>query len=422
MIPMPAIHTTLGSRTIRAVVALMLLSGSGLLAQTPAASRQRPPGKTAIKPAAAPATQPAPYFPDRFDWKRKAAADVGMNQAGLDEAVKFSIANENPGPKDLALDLALTFGAREPFDTLIGPARERAGANGIVIRRGFVVAEWGDTRRPDMTFSVAKSFLSTVVGLGWLKGLIRDVNDLARDYMPLPGYFDGHNATITWDHLLRQTSDWQGTLWGKPDWADRPEGATPADWPNRKLSDPGTRYKYNDTRVNLLAFLALQVWRRPLPVVLREEVMDPIGASNTWRWTGYENSWVEIDGQRMQSVSGGGHFGGGMFISAWDLARFGYLYLRNGRWSDRQIMSEQWIKMARTAGTANPAYGFMNWFLNAGRKAWPSAPESSVCFMGNGQNIVYMDWENDLVVVVRWIKGGNALDQFLGKVIAAVNR
>jgi hypothetical protein len=51
--------------------------------------------------------------------------------------------------------------------------------------------------------------------------------------------------------------------------------------------------------------------------------MDPIGASTTWRWHGYENSWIELDGRRVQSVSGGGHFGGGMFISAWDLARFG---------------------------------------------------------------------------------------------------
>ncbi|MEI6667122.1 MAG: serine hydrolase [Acidobacteriota bacterium] len=413
--------TWLAVRAMLTVAALTLLGGPGLMAQGTVATAQKAPAKTATR-AAGPAVVAAPYFPDRFTWTRKAAAEVGMDSAKLDEAVTYAIANENPGPKDLALDLALSFGAREPFDTLIGPTRERAAANGIVIRHGYVVAEWGDTKRSDMTFSVAKSFLSTVVGLAWEKGLIGDVGDAARDYMPLPGYFDGHNAAITWDHLLRQTSDWQGTLWGKPDWADRPEGATPADWPNRKLYEPGTRYKYNDTRVNLLALLALQVWRRPLPVVLREEVMDPIGASNTWRWTGYENSWVEIDGQRMQSVSGGGHFGGGMFISAWDLARFGYLYLRNGRWNGRQIVSERWIKMARTPGTANDGYGFMNWFLNTGRKAWPSAPESSVCFVGNGQNIVYIDVENDLVVIVRWIKGGNALDEFLGRVIAATHR
>jgi CubicO group peptidase (beta-lactamase class C family) len=397
-----------------AAVLIVALS-CAIAAQAPAGK----PANKAVRPAQP--AQSAPYFPERFEWTRKAPAEVGMDAARLDDAVKFAVANENPSTRDLALDLALTYGAREPFDTLIGPAKERGPASGMIVRRGYVVAEWGDTTRVDMTFSVTKSFLSTVVGLAWQKGLVRDLNDLARDYMPAPGYFEGHNATISWDHLLRQTSDWQGTLWGKPDWADRPEGEKPSDWPNRKLYEPGTHYKYNDTRVNLLALLALNVWRRPLPSVLREEVMDPIGASSTWRWHGYDNSWVELDGQRIQSVSGGGHFGGGMFISAGDMARFGYLFLRNGRWKDRQIVSEQWIRMARTPGPANEGYGFMNWFLNTKRAAWPSAPESAVCFVGNGQNIIYMDWEHDLVAVVRWIRGGNALDTLLGKVIGAVN-
>jgi CubicO group peptidase (beta-lactamase class C family) len=377
------------------------------------------------RPAKTPAAAAAPaavYFPDRFDWQKRTPADAGMDAARVDEAVQFAIASESDATKDLAVDLATTFGAREPFDTPIGPMKERGAANGLIVRGGYVVAEWGDTSRADMTFSVTKTFLSTVVGLAWQKGLIRNVTDLARDYMPEPGYFEGHNATITWEHLLRQTSDWQGTLWGKPDWADRPEGATPADWPKRKLSAPGSRYKYNDTRVNLLALLTLHVVRRPLPAVLRDEVMEPIGASNTWRWHGYENSWVELDGQRIQSVSGGGHFGGGMFISARDMARFGYLFLRNGAWKDRQIVSPAWIAMARTGGPANAEYGFMNWFLNPGRKALPAAPETSVTFRGNGQNIIYIDWDNDLVVVTRWIRGGPALNDFLGKVLAAVTR
>jgi CubicO group peptidase (beta-lactamase class C family) len=392
------------------VLAAAALAGP-LLAQAP-----KRPAKT--PPAAAAAG--AVYFPDRFDWQKRSPAVAGMDPARVEEAVQVAIASENAATKDLAVDLATTFGAREPFDTPIGPMKERGAANGLIVRGGYVVAEWGDTSRVDMTFSVTKTFLSTLVGLAWQKGLIRSVTDLARDYMPEPGYFEGHNATITWEHLLRQTSDWQGTLWGKPDWADRPEGATPADWPKRKLSAPGSRYKYNDTRVNLLALLTLHVVRRPLPAVLREEVMEPIGASNTWRWHGYENSWVELDGQRIQSVSGGGHFGGGMFIHARDMARFGYLFLRNGRWKDRQIVSPEWIAMARTGGPANAEYGFMNWFLNPGRKALPAAPETSVTFRGNGQNIIYIDWDNDLVVVTRWIRGGPALNDFLGKVLAAI--
>ena len=69
-----------------------------------------------------------------------------------------------------------------------------------------------------------------------------------------------------------------------PDWADRPKGEDPARWRYRPLHAPGSRFKYNDVRVNLLAWALLQVHRRPLPEVLRERIMDPIGASTTWRW------------------------------------------------------------------------------------------------------------------------------------------
>ena len=131
--------------------------------------------------------------------------------------------------------------------------------------------------------------------------------------------------------------------------------------------------------------------------------MEPIGASSTWRWYGYENSWVEVDGQKVQSVSGGGHWGGGMFINSYDMARFGYLFLRNGKWKDRTIVSEKWIQMARTPGPDNKTYGYANWYLNTERKPLPAAPATAVRFVGNGSNIIYIDWDNDIVAVFRWI-------------------
>jgi CubicO group peptidase (beta-lactamase class C family) len=363
----------------------------------------------------------APYFPPRGEWQRRTPEQAGLNAAALAAAIEYARANENPAPRDQALAQAQSFGAAEPHDAIIGPMSERGAMNGLVVYKGSVVAEWGDTQHVEMTHSVTKTFLTTVTGLAWREGLIRDVNDRVRGYMPpFVDLFEApHNQPITWDHLLRQTSDWQGTLWGKPDWADRPEGK-PSEWSNRKLYEPGEHYKYNDVRVNVLALATLHVWRRPLPAVLREEVMNPIGASSTWRWLGYENSWIDLDGAKVQSVSGGGHWGGGMFISAWDMARFGYLFLRGGRWKDRQIVPENWIAMARTPGRANPEYGYANWFLNPGRKPLPAAPESSVTFRGNGQNIIYLDGDNDLVVVVRWIANGPPLNEFIGKVLGAL--
>ena len=367
----------------------------------------------------------ADYFPPRGAWEKKPPAELGFDAAKLREAIDYAVASENPSSKDVAEDLKNTFGKREPNFKILGPTQLRAALNGIVIHRGYVAAEWGDTTRTDMAHSVTKTFLTTLVGIAWQRGLIRDLDDLASSYLPSAEraqlFGNEHNATITWDHLLRQTSDWSGTLWGIPDWADRPVGATPADWPNRPMRAPGSYFKYNDVRVNLLALCALHVWRRPLPQVLREEVMDPIDASNTWRWFGYQTSWIELDGQHVQSVSGGGHFGGGMFINAWDMARFGYLFLRHGTWAGRQIVSEQWLNLARTPGLANPDYGFANWYLNTDRKPLPNAPASAVRFVGNGENIIYIDWEHDLVVVVRWIKDDAALNEFLGRVIGALN-
>jgi len=362
------------------------------------------------------------YYPDRFDWQKHTPQQEGFDAAKLDEAIKFAIASDNPAPHDQAVVHQQSFAANEPFDSILGPHSVRAPLNGIIIHHGYVVAEWGETKKVDMTHSVSKTFLTTVVGLAWQKGLIRDITDKARDYMPwgVDLFEASHNQSITWEHLLRQSSDWSGTLWGKPDWGDRPVGK-PSEWQNRPMYEPGTHFKYNDVRVNVLALAALQVWRRPLPEVLRDEIMEPIGASSTWRWYGYENSWVDIDGTKVQSVSGGGHWGGGMFINAWDMARFGYLFLRNGKWKDRQVVSEKWIQMAKTPGPANKDYGFANWYLNTDRKPMPSLPASSVRFVGAGSNVIYIDWDNDLVVVVRWIKDDKSQNEFFGKVLAAMN-
>jgi CubicO group peptidase (beta-lactamase class C family) len=394
----------------------------------PALAQHRTAGSTPIFsptfPQRAVGAQAVPaYFPERFDWQHKRPEEVGMSTGALADAVQLAIAADTPGTHDMALFLHNSFG-KEPFSTIVGPIKDRGPASGIITRHGYIVSEWGDPKRADITNSVTKTFLTTVVGLAWQKGLIHDVNDYVRDYMPphVDLFESEHNQKIKWDHLLRQTSDWQGTLWGKPDWADRPVGETPDDWSKRKLYEPGTHFKYNDVRVNVMALAALQVWRRSLPDVLREEVMEPIGASSTWRWYGYENSWVDIDGTKVQSVSGGGHWGAGMFINSYDMARFGYLFLRNGKWKDRSIVSEKWIQMARTPGTDNKTYGYANWYLNTDQKPLPAAPATAVRFVGNGSNIIYIDWDNDVVAVFRWIKNDKALNDVIAKLITSIQK
>jgi CubicO group peptidase (beta-lactamase class C family) len=384
--------------------------------------------------SAVPQTAPATYFPPKGAWQQKDPASLGLDKTKLDEAVALAIARQSTGDKDLGPATVAQFANEAPYNTLIGPTQVRTGANGVIIRHGYVVAEWGDTGRADMTFSVTKTFLSTVVGVAWDRGLIRDLTDRVAYYMPagVDLFASEHNAPITWENLLRQTSDWSGTLWGKPDWADRPpRGQTPEQWEKRPLNIPGAVYKYNDTRVNVLALSALYVLKQELPAVLKTSIMDPIGASDTWHWEAYDNAVVTIDGKKMKSVTGGGHFGGGMFINAWDMARFGYLFLNHGKWNGKQLISEKWQDKARSPGPVNPGYGFCNWFLNNPNPPkrpdgtdspipFPSAPRSVITFQGNGVNIIYIDWEHDLVAVLRWISTNGAADQVFGKVIGAI--
>ena len=358
------------------------------------------------------------YFPPAGSWEMRSPSSMGLNAAAIDSAVAYAILNESKNPRILRDDQAATFG-KEPFGDIIGPMPDRGEATGIILYKGYIVKSWGDPLRCDMTHSVTKSFLSTVVGLAVESGLIRDVQDIVAPYIPPIEIFNtgttkvpvpellnifstDHNRTITWNDMLRQTSDWEGTLWDKPEWADRPDSSK-ADWKNRPRFKSGSVWEYNDVRVNALALAATSVWRRPLPQVLKEKIMDPIGASKTWRWTGYNNAWIVVDGQAIQSVSGGGHWGGGMIINAYDMARFGLLTMHKGRWKDKQLISQDWVKQALTPTPVKPGYGFMNWYLNLDKKLMPSAPATAFIHLGNGANIIYVDPENELVMVVRWI-------------------
>ncbi len=344
------------------------------------------------------------YFPGPdAEWERRSPDELGMHAGRLREAVAHAEANETRWPRDVSRMVGR--GEKPPHNEILGPTKPRGPTSGLILRHGYIAAEWGDPGRADMTFSATKSYLSAVAGLAYDRGLIRDPQDLVRDYVGDGGFDPPHNSQIRWHHLLQQTSEWEGTLFDKPEMIDRnrsvgvDSGAEKGTY--RELQTPGTFYEYNDVRVNRLGLCLLRVWREPSPAVLKREVMDPIDASETWEWHGYRNSWVDVDGERMQSVPGGAHWGGGLWISSFDHARFGYLFLRRGKWGERQLISEDWIDRATTPSEVNPGYGYM-WWLNTDRRRYPSAPESVFSASGAGGNDVVIDPEHDLVVVMRW--------------------
>ena len=347
------------------------------------------------------------YFPGA-EWQVRKPEDLRMNKIILDSAVQLAINSENKVERDLRIANMKSY-SQEPGYKMIGPMKQRGGPAGLVIKNGYIVAQWGDVNRVDMTFSVTKSYLSTVAGLAVDQGLIKNVTDQVNQYVWDESFEGEHNSKVTWDHLLTQSSDWSGSLFGLHDWTDRPpkEGGID-DWKNRKLFAPGTNYEYNDVRVNLLAYSLLQVWRKPLPVVLKEKIMDPIGASTTWRWFGYEISFVNMDGLSMQSVSGGGHHGGGIFINTLDHARFGLLFLRNGKWKNQQLLSEKWINAMQQPSLANKNYGYL-WWLNTNQD-WKGISPKVYYAAGFGGNYIIVDKEHDLVIVTRWMDDGKIAD------------
>ena len=340
------------------------------------------------------------YYPGSV-WQIRKPGELKMNAQMIDSIINFAVHNEAKIDYDLRAANLKAY-ADEPNYKIMGPVRQRGKPAGIILKNGYIVAQWGDINRVDMTFSVTKSYLSTIAGLALDNHLIKSIDDRVNEYVWDDKFGGEHNSKISWRNLLTQSSDWSGCLFDLCDWADRPpkEGGLD-DWKNRKMLEPGSQFEYNDVRVNLLAYSLLEVWRKPLPVVLKEKIMDPIGASSTWRWYGYDNSFANIDGMMMQSVSGGGHFGGGLFINTLDHARFGLLFLRKGRWKNQRLISEQWVNAAHQPSVANKSYGLM-WWTNQENQLG-NVSKNIYSANGFGGNYIVIDNEHDLVIVVRWL-------------------
>ena len=263
------------------------------------------------------------------------------------------------------------------------------------------------------------------MGVAVNDGIIPDVHAPIRTIVKDGGFDSEQNKNITWAQMLQLTSEWEGTLWDKPDWIDHYRDVI-GDSQNldkrgskRSLQPPGTYWEYNDVRVNRLSLALMHAFGRPLPEVLKERIMDPIGASETWEWHGYDNSWLNINGKRLQSVSGGAHWGGGLWINSLDHARVGQLMLNKGQWNGVEIISEKWINECLTPCPIASFYGYLWWLNDSKRGMFPGAPHSAFCAMGVGTQIIYIDPENDLVIVARWIEK-EKVPEFVRMVLASI--
>jgi len=355
--------------------------------------------------------QGAPYYPPAGTWAKKSPAELGMDPAKLAEAVTYAQSRES--------NRAIDFSDQEKiFGSLLGSVpTKRAKTNGLVIYKGYVVAEFGDTTWVDPTYSVAKSMMATVAGIAVRDGKITDLDAAVGATVKDGGYDSPRNAQVTWKMHLQQETEWEGTMFGKKDDFVGAEAFGDGERKPRELKRPGTFYEYNDVRINRLGMSLLQTFRKPVPEVFRDEVMDVIGASNAWKWVPYHNSYVTIDGKKMPSVSGGTRWGGGVWINSWDMARFGYLWLRGGKWGDKQILPPAYVKAAVSPSANGPDYGYL-WWLNTAGKNYPGLPANVYGARGAGSNTILISPDHDLVVVWRWHAGNEG--EFAKRVIAAI--
>ena len=333
----------------------------------------------------------------------------------FDEAIAFAQAHEIPWTRDPAAE-PQRWGVHHddppPFNRLRGPVYPRGPQSGVIWIGGEEVAAWGEPDRADQTFSVAKTYLALLAGIAKV-----DLRRRVSDQLPGIGFDSEHNRKITWEHLLTQTSEWEGECFGMPDQVEHnrvvshdpkpPEGKKGE---KRWLREPGTYWEYNDVRINQLSLALLHLFKRPLPEIFLEEVLRPIGGGRDFRWEGYDDSWVVIDGRRMQSVPGGTHWGGGVKISARDQARIGHLMLGGG----------EWIRRMQAPSAIAPFYGLLTW-LNRDGRMFPDASRASWFMFGAGGNTVWIDPENDAVVVARWLDGAH-LAGFVSRVVSSLRR
>jgi len=349
-------------------------------------------------------------------WSRRTPRDTGFEPDEFAAALKLAAASEIGVGKDLTQ--MMPDGSRHPNNRPLGPVKPRGSPSGVVVHQGHIVGEYGDITRPEVTFSCSKSYLSALCGIAVMDGLIGSLDEPVRDRVQDCGFDSEHNRSITWRHLFQQTSEWEGELFGIPDWIDRGRqvagasarlestvgGSAEQIDDYRSLSEPGTFWEYNDVRVNRASLALLQLFREPLPQVLRRRIMNPIGASDTWTWHGYQTSWIEIDGRDIESVSGGAHWGGGVWISTLDHARFGLLYQHGGQWAGTTLLPERWIRETATPCELNPDYGLMFW-LNTRHHLSDVAGTDAFAAMGAGGNLIFVWPDEELTIVLRWCAG-----------------
>lgn len=259
----------------------------------------------------------------------------------------------------------------------------------IVVHRGAVVAQWGDTAAKTPLASVRKSVLNALIGNAVERGQIdlsQPIGELGIDDNEPSLSADEKSATVR-DLLHARSGIYHAAL------HEAPEAA--AQRPPRFSHKPGIFWYYNNWDFNALGAIYEHAAGSSIFDAFAREIAGPIGMQD------YQPSDGEY-GTGAASV----YPAYPINMSARDLARFALLYLHKGRWRDRQIVPAQWIEESTRAysqSEGGPGYGYLWWVGSINNGAAPSVtlPAGSFFALGYGGQCAFVIPACDLVVIHR---------------------
>ena len=278
-------------------------------------------------------------------------------------------------------------GAERPLGELVGESWTAA----LVVLRGDDVvyeryANGGAADRLHTSFSVAKSFLSTLVGIAVDRGEIGSLDDSVTTYVPELLDRDERFADVTLRHLVTMSSGLAYEEQGLP-WSHDATTYYAPDLRAEALSaqvdgEPGRTWHYNNFNPLLMGLVLERATGTSVSEYMERHLWQPMGAEADGSWS------LDREGSGFEKLESGGN------AVARDYGRFGYLVAHGGRVGDRQVVSAGWVREATAFDTSrDPADHYQYWW-------WVDTERPGRFFArGNLGQFVYVDPATDVVVV-----------------------
>ncbi len=258
----------------------------------------------------------------------------------------------------------------------------------VVLRHGKIVWEryWNGWTQAstDNSWSMAKSVVSALVGIAINEGKIKGLDEPAADF--IPEWKGSPREAITIGELLSMTSGLTWSMIYTPTASGDTSNmmASPdqvAYALNRQIyREPGTDWYYADGDAETFSRILSAATGLPVDEYAKEKLFDPIGIKNA--------DWLKDGvGQPMTFCC--------IMDTARDFARFGYLFLRNGKWEDQQVVPTDWVKTSTSPSqTENLNYGYYWWLTD-----FAGAPTDLYAAIGFMTKRIYVIPSLDIVAV-----------------------